>query len=53
MRKFDASAIFRRIAAVILLAFIAGGCDKPPDLLPMPKMDPLGEALHGRATGAA
>jgi tetratricopeptide (TPR) repeat protein len=39
MMKSDASAMLRRIATVMLLAFIAGGCDKPPDLLPMPKTD--------------
>jgi tetratricopeptide (TPR) repeat protein len=38
MRKSDACAMLRRIAAVMLLAFVAG-CDKPPDLLAMPKTD--------------
>ena len=38
MRKSGTSAMLRRIAAATLLAFVAG-CDKPPDLLPMPKTD--------------
>lgn len=38
MRESAASSMLQRVAAVILLAFVAG-CDKPPDLLPMPKTD--------------
>jgi tetratricopeptide (TPR) repeat protein len=40
MSKFtDACALLQRIAAGILLALIAVGCDRQPDLLPMPKTD--------------
>ncbi len=40
MSKFtDACALLQRIAAGILLALIADGCDRPLDLLPMPKTD--------------
>src|SRR6185437_15438054 len=39
MSKSDASAMLRRIAAVMLLLAFVAGCDKPPDLLAMPKTD--------------
>lgn len=39
MRKADTRAILRHVAAVMLLAVITEGCDRQPELLPMPKTD--------------
>ena len=39
MRKPGTRAILRRIVAVVLLAVVAEGCDRQPDLLSMPKTD--------------
>jgi tetratricopeptide (TPR) repeat protein len=39
MRKPGTRAVLRCIAAAILLALLAEGCDKQPDLLPMPTAD--------------
>jgi tetratricopeptide (TPR) repeat protein len=35
----DTRAVLRRVAVGMLLAFIAKGCDRQPDLLPMPTID--------------
>jgi tetratricopeptide (TPR) repeat protein len=38
-KSTDAAKLVPRIAAGLLIAFIAKGCDNQPDLLPMPKTD--------------
>jgi tetratricopeptide (TPR) repeat protein len=50
----NARALLPRIAAGMLLAFIVEGCDRQPDLLPMPKTDlsAVEPAVRNRITAA-